>query len=421
MSDSRKPKGYCSTIDCPLCGKLPQKMDLDLKHVGQDKVPAELKQLSTVLSFNLEPEHPYSSNTVKLFKCPNCGTYYYFNHYVDEGEHFMDPTSNDILIHRYPPLTVIRFLEGIINETPGTFPQPIGKLRDAFLESGYPYPNVVGEKERGEKLGTVVRELEEIRGRYNIVIEDFISTVKNRSPEWHLKKYMVESLVMHFANEEDWSSISELLLKHGDPVIRVEALEFLVSYSTGDAAVVDLIHVPYDIREKLEKMVKRRKKHLDELVQVASELALSDHGYTYKYDSGFGESKYYKSPIQEKGLYNIAVLSKYRDLSHLVPQLINLLSENQHLNYHVCWALRDISEGSEENSKLILELINKVDSKILKDKEVQRLIEICKEQIKKRKKGKEKNHEQEEKQKETHKGKKGPKTKTPKKRSQKLT
>ncbi|MBS7270075.1 MAG: hypothetical protein KIH10_14720 [Candidatus Freyarchaeota archaeon] len=390
MTDSQKSKEYGSIIDCPICRNLPQKKELDLEHVGQGKVPAELNQLSVVLLFNLEPEHQYSSNTVKLLKCPKCGTYYYFNHYVDEGEHFMDPTSNDILIRRYPPLTVIHFLEGIINEIPGTFPQPIGKLKVAFMEGRYPYPNEPSEKGRGESLETVTKELGEIKGRYNTIIEEFTDVVKEESPEWHLKKYMVESLAMHFAKEDDWSSISELLLKHKDPVIRVEALSFLVDYSLGNAGVIDLIHVPYDIREKLEKIVKRRKKHLDEIVQVASELALSKHGYTYEYDPGFGESKYYKASIQAVGLQNIAVLARYRDLSHLVPQLINLLSEDENLNYHVCWTLEPISKESRENAKLILELINKVDRKIRQDKEVQRLIKECEEQIKKRKKGKEK-------------------------------
>ena len=99
MADSR----YCSIVDCALCRKLPLKLDLDLDLV--EEIPKELKKLSTVLSFDLEPEHEYSSNTVELLKCPKYGTYYYFNHFVDEGEHFMDPTSNDVSIRRYPPLT----------------------------------------------------------------------------------------------------------------------------------------------------------------------------------------------------------------------------------------------------------------------------------------------------------------------------
>jgi hypothetical protein len=217
MTDLRRSKEYCSIIDCPICRKIPLKMDLDLRHVGQNKITAELNQLSTIILYNLEPEHWHSSNTVKLLKCPRCGTYYYFNHYVDEGEHFMDPTSNDLLIRRYPPLTVIRFLEGIINEIPGTFPQPLGKLRDAFLEGTYPYPNEISENERKAKLETVTKELNEIKGRYSTVIEEFISIVKNQSPAWHLKKYIVDSLILHFVNEEDWSSISELLLKHRAP------------------------------------------------------------------------------------------------------------------------------------------------------------------------------------------------------------
>lgn len=380
---------YCSIVDCPLCGILPLKMDLDLERESRDKVPAELEQLSTVLLLDLE-EHAYASNTVKLLKCPSCGTYYYFNHYVDEGAHFMDPTSNDLMVRRYPPLTVMRFLEGIVNRTLGTFPQPLGKLRDAFLEGRYPYPNEVSEKERGEKLETVVRELDEIKGRYSTLMEEFIGIVKTRSPEWYLKKYMVESLVIHFVNEEEWGNISELLLKHRDPVVRVEALKFLVGYSTGDAPVIDIIHIPYDIREKLAKILKR-KRQLNEIAQVASELALSDHGYTYRYDMGFGESRYYKWPIQYDGLYSIIVLAKYVDFSELIPQLISLLSEeNEYLNYKVCWTLRSISERNKAGAKLILKLIKskKVDSKVLQSKEVQELIEACRKQEKTSKKKK---------------------------------
>jgi hypothetical protein len=156
----------------------------------------------------------------------------------------------------------------------------------------------------------------------------------------------------------------------------------LVGFSTGDAPVIDILHTPYDIREKLEKIVKRRKRQLDELIQVASELALSDHGYTYRYDSGFGESKYYKWPIQYDGLYNIRVLAKYGDFTKIIPSLIDLLSEeNERLNLEVCWTLRNISEKNKANAKLILDYINsKVDSKILQDKEVQGLIQECRKQ-----------------------------------------
>ncbi len=72
----------------------------------------------------------------------------------------------------------MRFLEGIINDVPGTFPQPPGKLRDAFLEARYPYPNVVEEKEGRGALETVVRELDELKGRYGALMEEFIDIVK---------------------------------------------------------------------------------------------------------------------------------------------------------------------------------------------------------------------------------------------------
>ena len=372
MADSR----YCSIVDCALCRKLPLKLDLDLDLV--EEIPKELKKLSTVLSFDLEPEHEYSSNTVELLKCPKCGTYYYFNHFVDEGEHFMDPTSNDVSIRRYPPLAVIRFLEGIINKIPGTFPQPLGKLRDAFLEDTYPYPNEISEKERREKLKIVIAELNEIKGRYRTVIEEFINIIRNHPPEWHLKKYIVDSLLMHFINEDDWSSISNLMLKHRDPIIRVEALKFLAGFCSGDAAVTDILHIPNDILEKLEKIL-TKKSQLDEIIQVASKLALSDHGHTYHYDGLFG--KYYPHKVQYDALYCIRVLAEYAGVSKLIPQLVDLLSEeDESLNFEVCWTLKRISEQNKEDAKLILGAIkSKADSRIMRSQEVQELIKECSE------------------------------------------
>ena len=352
-------------------------MDLDLEYVSRDKIPAELEQLSTVFSYNLEPEHAQFSNTVKLLKCTKCGTYYYFNHYVDEEERFMDPTSNDMTVRRYTPLMVIRFLEGITKSNE-IFPLPLGKIKKIFYYDVRPPNEIRGDEWRG-KMGVVVRELDEIKGRYNTLIENFINVVKTQSPEWHLKKYIVDSLVMHFVNEEDWNSISELLLKHKDPIIRCETLNFLVDFSSDDAPILDIIHIPYDIREKLEKIL-NRKRQLNEVIQVANELALSDHGYTYKYDYNF---KCYKHPIQYSGLHHIRLLGRYGDHSQLISKLVSLLSkENKSLNYNVCWTLSSLCTEKATYAEQILDCIKKVDEKILRDKEVQELIQKCKKQEK---------------------------------------
>ena len=392
MVDSQNSKGYCSIIDCPTCEKLPSKMWFDLDRVGKDKIPAELDQLSTVISLDLETEHAYSSHTVKLLKCPRCGTYYYFSHYVDEGEHFMDPKSNDLTVRRYPPLTVIVFLEGIIKETPGTVPQPLGKLRKAFLEGTYPHPNEPVEEGRETIVELAGRELNELKTRYEAIIGEFIEIIEKRSPEWHIKKYIVDSLVLHFINNEDWNSISKLL-KHGDPVIRLETLKNIVRYSTEDpSAVIDIMHVPYvtlprmkinDIREKCAKILKK-KGRMDEIIQVTVELALSDHGYTQEYDDLCGYSEYYRKPVQDVALYCIVVLAEFADFSKYIPQLVDLLSENEYLNYMVSWALGSIAEQNKENAKLILKLINnkkrQMGDIISQDKEIQRLIKKCREQ-----------------------------------------
>jgi hypothetical protein len=392
MVDSQNSKGYCSIIDCPTCEKLPSKMYYDLDRVGRDKIPAELNQLSTVISLDLETEHAYSSNTVKLLKCPRCGTYYYFSHYVDEGEHFMDPTSNDLAVRRYPPLTVIVFLEGIINKTPGTVPQPPGKLRKAFLEGTYPQPNEPIEEGRETIVELAGLELNELKTRYETIIGDFIEIVESRSPEWQIKKYIVDSLVLHFINNGDWNGISKLL-KHGDPVIRLETLKNIVRYSTEDAAVIDIIHVPYDIRKKYAKILKK-KGQMDEIVQVTVELALSDHGYTQEYDDLCGYPEYYRKPVQDVALYCIVVLAKFADLSKYIPQLVDLLSENKHLNYMVSWALGSIAEQNKENAKLILKLIKNKKSQIgdiiSQDEEIQRLLKLCRKELRKTKKRTEK-------------------------------
>ncbi len=67
---------------------------------------------------------------------------------------------------------------------------------------------------------------------------------------------------------------------------------------------------------------------MGELIQVASELALSDHSYTSKYDREFGKSGYRKSQTQSDDLYNTSILAKHGDFS-LIPQPVGPLSKDK--------------------------------------------------------------------------------------------
>ncbi|MDP3047363.1 MAG: hypothetical protein Q8O07_07790, partial [Chloroflexota bacterium] len=105
---------YVSIADCLTCAHIPQKLSEAILCGEPKLIPPEVNGLLTVLEMEDDSTPAYCTSITRLLKCPRCGTYYYYNHYDDDGQHFMDPTSDDITVRRYDPVTTLAFLDKIV-------------------------------------------------------------------------------------------------------------------------------------------------------------------------------------------------------------------------------------------------------------------------------------------------------------------
>ncbi len=375
---------YISILNCEICRNFPQKAHEDLKFSLSDSKFPKQDKLLTALEIEEDMDEPYCSSTTKIFKCPLCGTYYYFNHYVDDGQHFMDPTYNEMTFRRYDFPTVKRFFEGIAGVKDGTLPHAVGTLKKAFLDGSTPNQTQIADKRSEKKIEYASKELLELNNRYNDAIYDLISCLKKEIPNLALKNYIIESLCSHFLNEGKPDMIDSLLLKHEDVVIQVKTANYLVGISTTDAPVSDLIHVPRKFLESSKTFI-TDKKYLSELKEIFLLAALTAKEIVLEYEN---EYHHYKKPLQYDALYGLVVITEYIDLSKEIPKIVNLfLPKDIGLNHNAAWLLKKICT-SKANAVAIMEEIEKREdfkkSKILEDKEVQSLIMECNKKIRTR-------------------------------------
>ena len=126
---------YSSIADCEICNRIPQKVDEDIELTGVSKlVPPEVDRLSVVVELDDENTPDYCYSITRLLKCAVCGTFYYWNRYDDDGQHFMDPTCDDITLRRYDPLSAIEFLERVLAQSTDALPSTFGQMKRAFAE-----------------------------------------------------------------------------------------------------------------------------------------------------------------------------------------------------------------------------------------------------------------------------------------------
>lgn len=78
---------YISISDCEICRIIEQKIHIDLQR--EQKIPSWIEDLLTIYKINETP-HSYAEAIKMLKKCSLCRTYYSYERYKDEGEHFMD-------------------------------------------------------------------------------------------------------------------------------------------------------------------------------------------------------------------------------------------------------------------------------------------------------------------------------------------
>lgn len=369
---------YISIVDCKLCKNIPQKSVENIEtpeekpEEGQ-KIPKEVQEFKMITTIESAP-HRYATSVDKLLKCPLCGTYYYYNHYDDDGEFFMDGTSDDIEVRRYDPLSALGYLESIVGGTGENVPKPLGQLRKAFLDNITP-EHAVTDEVLSAQAHTARTELEELQSRLPWLMEDLKKTIHTILPNWHLKKYCVEALCNYFLSEEKFNEISELLLQHKNPVIKVESARYILGIGTGDAPVVELIHKSGSLTAAAEKFVS---KNMDELAHVLYDVAVVKEAEALDYDWLMG---WYKTTTRIKALYGLQVAASHK--AHIIFAILGLarlLSAEEWKNGKVCRVLQDVIDQRRKGQKqMVVDAIHTVAQKrpeILSDPKVQEVLGV---------------------------------------------
>jgi hypothetical protein len=378
--DTPLAPAYISIADCPICARFPQKVSEDIRESAPKLIPAELNELLVVLEIDDESTPAYCTSTTRLLKCPKCGTHYYYNHYDDDGQHFMDPTSDDITVRRYDPVTALAFLDRIAAGAGDTLPNALGQMARAFSEGGG-VPSTSIAAARQNQLASAARaEAAELRGRYDSLMEDLAGAIMRTGLDWQIKRYAVESLCLHFLAAGNWDSLNRLLLANPDPVVRVESARLIVGLGTDDAPVIDLVHAPGGMRSRTAKAIGQAA-HMARLVDVLLELAQSPDGVTMEYDHGYGSSKYRSRSIRSAALYGLVVAAGIGSaVDACVPALVGLLSADKRLNAEAGWVLRAVAER-KPGARIVQDALDRLESplksRILTDAEVVRVLQAC--------------------------------------------
>jgi len=388
QKSTRKARNKSISIaDCDICKNIPSKISADLEHGEEKEIPPEIDKLSKIVELDDDNTPAYCTSTTRLLKCPSCGCYYYYNHYDDDGQHFMDPTFDQVVIRRYNPLTAKRFLENILNHAGSTLPRAQGQLVKAFLDGTSPERQGIAEKVIASIADAASKELQDLDTRYDALIKDLISQLQQGPTDWETKMYIIDTLCAHFLSEGNLDAITKLLINHKDPVIRTETILFIIGMATDDAPVVDIIHVPAAERTALE-LLKSNKAYLRELSQILLDVAIKGEGTTLDF-SKYSKTKHVEKPLQIAALYGLVVAAGHIDLSFAIPAIVTLLPGDARLNYQACWALKSIAERSKKRAQLVLDEIAKLSDdkkqELSKDQNFTDLLAECKKRLRKKK------------------------------------
>jgi hypothetical protein len=371
---------YVSIADCPICTRIPQKVSVDIQRSESTLVPREVNDLLTVLEIEDDSTPAYCTSVTRLLKCPKCGTHYYYNHFDDDGQHFMDPTADDITVRRYDPVTALAFLQRIAAKEDNPLPNTMGQMKRAFAEcAGAPSTSVAMSKQ-SQAAASADTELRELRGRYDVLLDDLTRLIDRPELDWQLKRYALESLCFHFLAISDWASLSQVMLTNRDPVIRVESARLIIGLGADDAPAMDLVHAPGGMRTRLAREI-AEPAHVAELTAVLLELSQSADGVTMEYDHGFGSSTYYTRSIRSSALYGLVVAAGHGTaVDAAVPVLVGMLSADKRTNAEVGWVLRAVAER-KPGARIVQDALDRLESplksRILGDGEVVRVLEAC--------------------------------------------
>jgi hypothetical protein len=353
-------------VDCALCSKLAQKIEARDEQ-QQRLIPAEANQLVEVVAIDDPDTHRYETNHTWLLKCPRCGTHYYKNHHVDEGEHFMDSKCNDLVIRRYDPVTTLDFLERIVSS--GALPNPLGRLTKALWE-GSGAPNSTAPRE-SKSLEAAQNELEQVRSHLVAEMASFSDALRDRKLDSQVQTYLADALLFYFSSKRDWPSLHSHLLAHPDPFVRGRAAGQAMGIGTGDNSVLDSWHTPRAVHNFLSYEL-RKKERMDELVRLL--LGVIREGNT--------NSREPELKTRVAALYSLIVaVSHGADLGFALPELFDLLGLDPSTTRNLCWLFGRAAEENLRAKNQILKLFEEIPpprkNKLLANEDVQRFIARC--------------------------------------------
>jgi len=328
-------KKYISIIDCPLCRNMEQKKCINLE--GEEKIPDEIENLIDIYEIEDIP-HSYAVSINILKLCPFCGTYYHYTRHKDDGEHFMDPSYDNVYISRLTPYMVM----ASHNEN--------------------------------------IKEPEELKNRYDEITIPLIWAIKKpQELNWHIKKYITETLTDYYLLNDNWKDLKSLLLSNDDPVIRVETATDLLHITREEYPVWSTRNFNKELKKAGKKHISR-KKRWPEIVMVFDNILRSPEGESY-YCHIDG---YYKFSTRIRAIEGLGSMA-YRkiDITPSVETLLKLFSTDKYLNKRLWQNLYWYIKQKKENAVKILEEIEEL--KIDKNLEfVRELMEDCNKTLKRK-------------------------------------
>jgi hypothetical protein len=179
---------------CAICVQLEQR--LELNHEEHQVRPAALDALVQLAHRREDSSEPSDDSwwEEQALRCPTCGTVYRDFHSVDPGHSFMDPTHDTESIARLS----------------------VRSARDFLAKFATPEAGVAAD-ELGAREAQLVDEL------------STLLATPGRAPGWHVQRQAIECLLDAFLSVRDFERLDRLLLRHEDPVVRVEAGRTLVT------------------------------------------------------------------------------------------------------------------------------------------------------------------------------------------------
>lgn len=307
---------YKSIADCEICRHIPQK--------ASDSIPGDVYQLLRIIDINKDDSG--SSCTLRLLKCPQCATHYYYINYSEAAE-VASPPTNEIEVRRYDAATAIWFLE------------------------------------RKAADGAASRELDELRPRYDLIIRDLIEVIQHRALDYQLKIYTIQALCNHFAAQADWNSISDLLLKHSDAEVRVTAASLILNIALENISSADLMHMPERLRSFL-KAEGQQQARRQELIAVLLDIALHHDLPTYQYKYYFGSAGYQQTTTGSVALESLSIAVRHQaDLTSAIPTLVARFVTYRPLIYDLCELLCELAKD-RRNAAAIIEEIERLENPI---------------------------------------------------------